>query len=93
MSRRKGPAVAVMRDGIVHAIGQVASADLCRPEYHGTRSRRKAWRAEVHRLAANPRVSLLCEGWGVFRVFRSFHSLPRTHKPVDCMTCIAARTE
>jgi hypothetical protein len=86
VSRHKAPAVRVVLDGIVHAIGQVAAVDFGSLDHCRTRACRKARRAEILRYLASPPVSLLCE-----RGQAHFRSLPRTNKPVSCMACIAAQ--
>jgi hypothetical protein len=88
VSRRKDLAARVVRGGIVHAVWGFAQVDFDFGEAKGkTRARRKAWRAQALRRAANPMVLLLCDESGGFTFLLC---LPRTDKPVSCMACIAA---
>lgn len=87
MSRRKDPAARVVRGGIVHAVWGFAQVDFGGAKGK-TRARRKAWRAQALRRAANPMVLLLCDERGGFTFLLC---LPRTDKPVSCMACIAAQ--
>lgn len=83
MKKKRKKATAVVVDGVVHAIGGTYPV----PEPRNIRDDPwSAYRAKRFKGFTDPSVRLMCE---LSRFYR-WHSVPRTHAAVTCMTCLVA---